>query len=63
MTDNSEFSKERFWNRYIAVLEANHIKKTVQRWYVIRVEEYLKFYPDKRLQEHEQNDVKAFFKR
>ena len=62
MSDNSEFAKKKFWDRYISLLEQQNIKKSVQRWYVIRVEEYIKFYSDKRLQQHDKDDIHRFLK-
>lgn len=60
MTDNSDFAKKRFWERYLSVLNTHDINKTAQRYYVIWVEKYIKFHPEKRLQEHREDDVKLF---
>jgi len=43
---------ERFWERFIALVRQNKVKEAFSRWYVIRAEEYIKFYDGKRLQQH-----------
>ncbi len=46
-----------FWDRYIQHLTNNNVKPTVTRWYVIRVEQYLKALSGKRLAYHSAQDV------
>ncbi len=46
-----------FWDRYIQHLVKNNVKPTVTRWYVIRVEQYLKALSGKRLANHSAKDV------
>ncbi len=46
-----------FWDRYIQHLINNGVKPTVTRWYVIRVEQYLKALAGKRLANHSAKDV------
>ncbi len=46
-----------FWDRYIQHLINNNVKPTVTRWYVIRVEQYLKVLAGKRLANHSAKDV------
>ncbi len=46
-----------FWDRYIQHLTNNNVKPTVTRWYVIRVEQYLKTLSGKRLANHSAKDV------
>jgi len=48
---------ERFWDRFISIVHKNGVKKPFDRWYVIRAEEYIETHPDKRLQDHEKQDV------
>jgi len=62
MTDNSEFAKKRFWDKYIAILESNNIQHTVQRWYVIHIENYIKYYPNQRLKNHNKENIESFLK-
>ena len=35
-----------FWDRYLTLLQAAGIKPDQARWYVLRVEQYLKAHPD-----------------
>lgn len=43
-------SIERFWDRFVGIVRNHNVKEPFDRWYVIRAEEYIKFYPGKRLQ-------------
>ncbi len=52
--------KERFWDKYIAYLLGNGVKKNSSRWYVIRVEQYIKYYTEKRLVSHTPEDVTRY---
>lgn len=51
---------ERFWDRFIDIVHKYGVKKPFDRWYVIRAEEYIKAYPDKRLQDHNRSDVESW---
>jgi integron integrase len=51
---------ERFWDRFIALVHDNGVKNPFDRWYVIRAEEYIRAHSDKRLQDHERNDVESW---
>ena len=51
---------KRFWDNYIARLKRTGIKDNVIRWYVIRSEQYIKAFPDKRLAEHGPQEVNAY---
>lgn len=51
---------ERFWDRFIALVRHNKVKEPFDRWYVIRAEEYIKFYEGKRLQQHSRQDVERW---
>lgn len=57
----SDIAVRRFWDRYINCLDNQHIKKDVQRWYVRRVEQYIKHYEDKRLAQHTAEDLVNYF--
>jgi hypothetical protein len=48
---------ERFWDRFIALVRQNGVKEPFDRWYVIRAEDYIRFYEGKRLQQHSCRDV------
>ena len=41
-----------FWDRYFTLLQAAGIKPDQARWYVLRVEQYLKAHPDLALADH-----------
>ena len=41
-----------FWDRYLTLLQAAGIKPDQARWYVLRVEQYLKAHPDLALADH-----------
>ena len=52
-----------FWDRYIQYLLGHWVKPNVARWYVIRAEQYIKSFPDKRLAEHDPEDVVGYLKK
>ena len=64
MSNQDDKAIARFWERYLSLLHSNNINPPVDRWYVIRVEEYLAFIkqeiPHKRLSEHTSDNVEAF---
>jgi len=49
--------KKRFWDNYIKFIQDKGVKDTVVRWYVIRIEQYIKAFPEKRLAEHGPQDI------
>ena len=51
---------KRFWDRYIQYLTDSDVKLSVARWYVIRAEQYIKFFSEKRLVEHCPEDVVGY---
>ena len=51
---------KRFWDNYINRLKHIGIKTNVIRWYVIRAEQYIKAFPDRRLAEHGPEQVAAY---
>jgi integron integrase len=50
----------RFWDRYLTVLDQNGVKPSAARWYVMRVEEYRKARPDRKLLDHRADDVVSY---
>jgi hypothetical protein len=50
----------RFWDRYIERLQQHGVKENALRWYVIRSEQYLRAYPDKKLADHTPQDVTTY---
>ena len=62
MTDNSEFSKKKFWDRYLSILGHNNIKPSAHRWYVIYIENYIKHYPNQRLNTHTSDNIELYLK-
>ena len=64
MDDSKDFDQEaasRFWDNYINTLVEQEVKESVRRWYVKRVEQYIRHYPDERLRTHSAQHVVAFF--
>ncbi len=49
-----------FWDRFIERLNKHGVKQCNARWYVIRAEQYIKAFPDKRLAEHTVEDVNGY---
>jgi len=49
------------WQKYIDLLSRKRIPDTQQRWYVKRVENFLKNYPGKKLQAFSAPDLEAYF--
>jgi hypothetical protein len=41
-----------FWTRYVSHMQAQGVKSTVVRWYVIRAEHYLRSVAQQSLEEH-----------
>lgn len=60
MDDSSQSTPDRagsFWDKYIQALLNQNVKASVARWYVIRAEQFLKAFPDKKLEEITQQDI------
>ncbi len=60
MDDSSQSTSDRagsFWDKYIQALLNQNVKASVARWYVIRAEQFLKAFPDKKLEEITQQDI------
>jgi len=64
MSEQDDKAIAKFWDKYIFILHSNKIFSPIDRWYVIRIEEYIKFCtnkePDKRLRQHHSSDIEAF---
>ena len=56
----SDESVERFWDRYIEQVRQKGVKEPFDRWYVIRVQEYIKANEGRRLADHRPMDVETF---
>ncbi len=54
---------ERFWDRYIALLDKQGVKPEIHRWYVLRCEEYIRSIPDRKLKDHTARDVTGHLER
>ena len=55
-----ENATERFWGKYIKYIVDQGVKQTTTRWYVVRVEQYIKAFPKKKLAEHGPIDVVGY---
>jgi hypothetical protein len=51
---------KRFWDRFVDRARGNGVKGAALRWHVLRAEEYLKAFPDRRLSEHSAEDVTGY---
>jgi predicted phosphoadenosine phosphosulfate sulfurtransferase len=51
----------RFWDRYINILAEQGVKENIRRWYVKRVEQYIRYYPDERLRSHSSRHIEQYF--
>lgn len=63
MSDTSQTSNQKkFWDKFILFITSKGVKPSATRWYVIRVEQYIKYFPNKRLAEHSHDNVNEFLK-
>ncbi|MCU7818399.1 MAG: phage integrase N-terminal SAM-like domain-containing protein [gamma proteobacterium symbiont of Lucinoma myriamae] len=64
MTDKDDVAVANFWDKYIFILHSKNILPPVDRWYVVRIEEYIAFFkqklPEKRLRQHTSKDIDEF---
>ncbi len=60
---SSSVNIERFWDRYIELLNKQGVKSSSTRWYVRRAEQHIKAYPDKKLLEHKAVDVSDYLQK
>jgi hypothetical protein len=58
-TDSSN-AVSMFWQRYVNALEKHKVNKKARRWYVARVEQYIKEAKGRRLAAHGPDDVRAY---
>ena len=49
-----------FWDRYIEYITGCGIRENVRRWYVVRIEQYLKTLPDIKITDHTPEDVNNY---
>jgi integron integrase len=49
-----------FWERYIAFIAGLGVKENARRWYVVRIEHYIKSFPDKTIFDHTPDDVTGY---
>lgn len=63
MSTNKSVAKsavDRFWDRYINRIHKQGIKNHQTRWYLIRAEQYIKAFPDKRLAQHTVEEINGY---
>ncbi len=54
---------DRFWDRYIELLNKQGVKSSAARWYVRRAEQYIDTFPDKKLRQHSAEDVTQYLQK
>jgi integron integrase len=59
---NDTEKEKRFWNNYIAQLEAHQIKPSLYPWYVRHCETFIRKNPDTRLKQHTKDSVQQYLK-
>lgn len=57
---STKISADRFWDKFIAGLLKQGVKETEARWCVLRAEQYIRAFPDKRLADHTVDDVREY---
>ncbi len=65
MPRNLAFDDEaisRFWDRFLQSVHNQSIGPPLDRWYVIRAEQYVKAFPDRRLVDHSQCDLEEYLR-
>jgi len=64
MSENYDTAISKFWDKYIYILHSNNILSPIDRWYVIRIEEYIAFNKqhesEKRLHQHTATNIELF---
>lgn len=53
-------AERRFWDGFIEICRARSVPERALRWYVVRVERYLKTFPDQRLRTHTEQMVTGY---
>jgi integron integrase len=56
-------AKDGFWTRYVTHMQAQGVKPTVVRWYVIRAEHYIRSVAQQRLEDHTPQDVTTYLEK
>jgi hypothetical protein len=51
------------WDRFLKVLQDQGINQRYWRWYMLRVEQYLKVNNDTPLEQHTSNEVTAYLRK
>ena len=51
---------DKFWNRYLQILQERGVKQSAQRWYVLRAENFIKAAKGKHLKEHSAVDLNLY---
>ena len=54
---------KRFWDKYLEYILNHGVNPRVARWYIIRVEQYLKAFSNQRLVEHKPEDVVGYLEK
>ena len=57
---SSEPAIQRFWDKYIILLEKQGIKTAQHRWYVRRIEQYISCYADQKLVTHTPEQISSY---
>ncbi len=52
---------EKFWDKYIQLIVKKGVQDKYIRWHVIRAEQYIKTFPDKKLVNHTSDDITSYF--
>ena len=52
-----KLAESRFWDKYIAKTKDYNVHDNAVRWYVLRVEEYIKAFPSLKLACHTANEL------
>lgn len=61
MKSLDEYQKNSFWNKYVLQLKKRAIKKSVEPWYIIHVEQYTKSIPNLKLRYHTAENLNQYF--
>ena len=57
---DSESSEAKFWDRYIKLVHNHGVNSPFDRWYVIRAEQYIEAFSDKKLRHHSHIELEQF---
>ena len=56
----SKSAVDRFWDQFVERAKKSGVKEAAMRWHILRAEQYLKAFSDKRLAEHSTEDVTGY---